>query len=63
MTNKIETEKTKVNLEVNRIQLFNKKNFLIGKRKELRTEIITLNIAGPPNILIRRHQDPLLKPT
>ncbi len=60
MTDKIKTEKTKVNLETNRMQLLGKKNSLVAKRKKLRAEIIILNIT---NIPIRGHQDPLLKPT
>ncbi len=62
VTDKIETEKVKVNLEADRTRLFNKKNFLVIKREELRTEIATLNTAGSSNVLVRRHQDPLLKP-
>ncbi len=52
MTNKIETKKTRVNLETNKTQLFNEKNSLIVKRKKLRTEITTLNVV---NIPIRSH--------
>ena len=55
MTDKIETEKTKVNLEVNRAQLFNKKNSLIVKREKLWVEIATLNVAGPSNVLVCRY--------
>ena len=35
MTDKMETEKTKANLEADRVQLFDEKNFLIVKREEL----------------------------
>ncbi len=37
ITDKIETEKVKVNLKANKIRLFDKKNSLIAKREELRT--------------------------
>ncbi len=62
MVNKTETEKARVNLKADRIRLFDEKNFLVVKREELRTEIVVLNIAGPPNVPIRRYQDLLLKP-
>ncbi len=55
MTDKIETEKTKVNLETDRIELLNEKNSLVVKRKALRTEIVTLNAAGLSNISVRSH--------
>jgi len=55
MTDKIEIEKARVNVETNKIRLFNEKNSLIVKREELRTEIATLNIAGLPNVLTRNH--------
>ncbi len=61
MTDKIKTEKTKVNLKADKVQLFDKKNFLIIKRKKLRTEIIILNATKLFNILICRYQNPLLK--
>ncbi len=61
ITNKMKTEKIKVNLETNKAQLFDKKNFLIAKRKKLRIKIVILNIAGPFNISIHNHQNPLLK--
>jgi len=61
MTNKIKIEKTKVNLEIDRIRLFGEKNFLIVKREKLRTEIVLLNIAGLFNILIYGHQNPFLR--
>ncbi len=62
MINKIKTEKTKVNLEADRIQLFNKKNSLVVKKEEFQTEIAILNTIGLFNVLIYRYQNPLLKP-
>ncbi len=62
ITNKMETEKVKINLEANKTRLLDKKNSLIAKRKELRTKIAALYTAGSSNILVRGHQDPLLKP-
>ncbi len=58
MTDKIKTEKTRVNLEANKVQLLDKKNSLVAKRKKLRTEIAILNTI---NIPIYGHQDPRLK--
>ncbi len=55
MTDKMETEKAKVNLKVDKVQLFGKKNSLVTKRKKLRTEITTLNAVGPSNIPVRRY--------
>ncbi len=52
MTNKMETEKTKINLETDRVQLFDEKNSLVVKREKLRAEIVALNTI---NILIRSH--------
>ncbi len=52
ITDKMETEKTRVNLKINKTRLFNKKNFLVVKREELRIEIAILNAA---NVLIRSH--------
>ena len=52
IVDKMETEKAKVNLETNRMRLFNKKNSLVIKKKELRTEIVVLNVANVP---IRSH--------
>ena len=63
VADKIETEKVKVNLETDRMQLLSKKNSLVVKKEELRIEIIVLNTAGFSNILIRGHQDPFLRPT
>ncbi len=55
VTDKIETEKIKVNLEADKARLFSEKNSLIAKKKELRTEIAILNVAGPSNALVRGH--------
>jgi len=52
MTNKMETEKAKVNLEVDRTRLFDKKNSLVVKREELRVKIVVLNAV---NVLVRSH--------
>ncbi len=52
MINKIETEKARVNLKADKIQLFDKKNSLVIKREELRTEIVALNVT---NIPVRGH--------
>ncbi len=59
MTNKIKIEKVKINLEIDKVRLFDEKNSLVAKREELRTEIVVLNAV---NILIRGYQDPFLKP-
>jgi len=48
VTDKIKTEKARVNLEVDKIQLLNKKNSLVAKRKELRAEITILNVINIP---------------
>ena len=53
ITDKIETEKARVNLKTDRIRLFDEKNSLIAKREELRTEIATLNAVRLPNVPIR----------
>ena len=55
MTDKIKTEKVKVNLEADRVQLFDEKNSLVAKRKELRTEIVALYAVGLFNIPVRSH--------
>ncbi len=52
ITNKMETKKARVNLKADRTQLFGKKNSLVVKREELRTEIVTLNAV---NALVRNH--------
>ncbi len=62
MIDKIKIEKVKINLEADKVQLFGEKNSLIVKRKEFRTEIVALYVAGFSNVLIYRHQDPLLRP-
>ncbi len=61
ITDKIKTEKVKINLKANKTRLLDKKNSLVIKKKKLRTEIAILNTAGFSNILIYRHQDPFLK--
>ena len=48
ITDKIKTEKTRVNLETDRARLFGEKNSLIIKREELRAEIVALNAANAP---------------
>ena len=58
ITDKIETEKVKVNLEVDKVRLFGEKNSLVAKREELRAEIAVLNATNVP---IRSHQDPILR--
>ncbi len=63
MTNKIKTKKAKVNLEADRMRLLGEKNSLVVKRKEFRTEIVTLYTAGPSNVPVRRYQNPLLRLT
>ena len=60
VADKMETEKIKVNLEVDKVRLFSEKNSLIAKKEELRTEIVVLNIAGPFNVPIRSYQNLLL---
>ncbi len=55
MTDKMETEKVRVNLEADRIQLFGKKNSLVAKKKELRAEIVVLNVVGLSNVPIRSY--------
>ncbi len=53
MTDKMETEKAKVNLEIDKVRLFDEKNFLIVKRGELWAEIATLYTVEPSNVPIR----------
>ncbi len=55
MTDKMEIEKVKVNLKVNKIQLFEKKNSLVVKKEKFRAEIVILNAAGFSNVLICRY--------
>ncbi len=59
VTDKMETEKVRINLEADKTRLFNEKNSLIVKREKLRTEIATLNAANVP---VRSYQDPFLRP-
>ena len=59
MTDKIKTEKAKVNLKADKTRLFGEKNSLVVKREELRAEIVTLNAT---NVLVRGYQDPFLGP-
>ncbi len=61
IADKIETEKIKVNLETDKIRLFNEKNSLIVKKKEFRAEIVVLNITGFFNVLICKYQNLFLK--
>ena len=49
---KMETKKVKVNLEIDKIRLFNEKNSLVIKKEEFRTEIAILNVV---NVLIRSY--------
>ena len=55
VADKMEIEKAKVNLEADRIRLFDKKNSLVVKREELRVEIVVLNAAGLSNVSIRSY--------
>ncbi len=54
VTDKIKTERTKVNLEIDRMRLLEKKNSLIVKREKLRIEIVVINVVGFSSVLIRR---------
>ncbi len=49
----METEKVKINLEADKTRLFDEKDSLVVKRKELRIEIVILNATGLSNVLIR----------
>ncbi len=60
ITDKMETEKIKVNLKVDRTRFFGKKNFLIVKKEELQTEIVVLNVVRLSNASIYSYQDLLL---
>jgi len=51
----MEIKKARVNLEADRIRLFDKKNSLVIKREEFRAEIVVLNAVGSSNILVRRY--------
>ena len=53
ITDKIKIKKIKANLKIDKAQLFGKKNSLVVKREELRTEIVALNAIGFFNISIR----------
>ena len=55
MIDKIEAEKVRVNLEVDRVRLFGEKNSLVAKKEELRAEIAILNAVGFSNVLVRGH--------
>jgi len=55
MIDKMEIEKARINLEVDRMRLFGEKNSLMAKKEKLRTEIIALNTAGPFNVPVRSH--------
>ncbi len=60
ISDKIETEKIKINLEADKVRLFGEKNFLIVKREELQAEIVALNAIGSSNISVRGYQDLLV---
>ena len=62
MINKMETEKTRVNLEVDRVRLFGEKNSLVVKREEFRVEIAVLYVVRPSNVPVRRYQNLFLRP-
>jgi len=55
ITDKMKTEKVKVNLKIDKVRLFNKKNSLVVKREKFRAEIIILNAAGLFNAPIYGH--------
>ncbi len=59
----MENEKARINLKADKTRLLGEKNSLVAKKKELRTEIVVLNAAGPPNILICSHQNLFLRLT
>ncbi len=52
MTDKMETEEIRVNLEADRMWLFDEKNSLVVKKEKLRAEIVVLNVTGLSNILV-----------
>jgi len=52
VTDKMETERTKINLEADRVRLLKEKNSLVAKREEFWAEIAAMNAARPSNILI-----------
>jgi len=55
VTDKIKTEKVRINLKTNKARLLGEKNSLVVKREKLRTEIVALNVAGSSNVPIRGH--------
>ena len=55
ITNKMETEKARVNLEVDKVRLFGEKNSLVAKKEEFQIEIVVLNVVGFFNVLVRRY--------
>jgi len=61
IANKIKTEKAKVNLEADKIRLFDEKNFLVAKKEEFRTEIAILNVIGFSNVSICGISESVLK--
>ncbi len=61
MTDKMKTERTKVNLEADRARLLGEKNSLVVKREEFWAEIAMINATGSSNAPIHSQQDPLLK--
>ncbi len=59
----METEKTKINLETDKMRLLREKNSLVVKREKFRAEIAVINVIKSFNVPIRNHQNPFLKPT
>ncbi len=53
MIDKIEAERTKVNLEINKVRLLEEKNSLVIKKEEFRAEIAVMNTVGFFNVSIR----------
>ena len=53
MTDKIEIERTNINLEADKAQLLEEKNSLVVKREEFRVEIVVMNVAKFSNVLVR----------
>jgi len=49
----METERTKVNLEADKVRLLGEKNSLVVKKEELRAEIVVINAVGSFNVLVR----------
>jgi len=52
MTDKMKTEKTKVNLKVDRVRLLGEKNSLVVKREKLRAKIVIMNAVRSSNVSI-----------